>query len=151
MNDSIELFRRISDATANSPLRMVTRQLPFISAAHELIEFVIDYVENVRERPVLPSVEPGYLRPLLPDKPPYRREEWSKIMPDIERCIMPGVSISPVVAWPSPENTPALSVRVVGVVWTAAWPKWSCIIQSTFKGRTLASHPNSGSSMVQMR
>lgn len=57
-----------------------------------MIEFVIDYVENVRERPVLPSVEPGYLRPLLPDKPPYRREEWAKIMPDIEKYIMPGVS-----------------------------------------------------------
>lgn len=62
-------------------------------AAHELIEFVIDYVENIRERPVLPSVEPGYLQPLLPDKAPYLREPWAKIMPDIERYIMPGVSI----------------------------------------------------------
>lgn len=62
------------------------------SAAHELIEFVIDYVENIRDRPVLPSVEAGYLRPLLPDKAPYRREPWSKIMPDIEKYIMPGVS-----------------------------------------------------------
>lgn len=57
-----------------------------------MIEFVIDYVENIRQRPVLPSVEPGYLRPLLPDQAPYRREAWSKIMPDIERYIMPGVS-----------------------------------------------------------
>lgn len=62
------------------------------SAAHELIEFVIDYVENIRDRTVLPSVEAGYLSPLLPDKPPYRREAWSKIMPDIEKYIMPGVS-----------------------------------------------------------
>lgn len=62
-------------------------------AAHELIEYIIDYVENVRDRPVLPSVEPGYLKPLLPDKAPYLREPWAKIMPDIERFIMPGVSV----------------------------------------------------------
>lgn len=64
----------------------------FKEAAHELIDFVVDYVENIRERTVLPSVEPGYLQPLLPNKAPYRREAWSKIMPDIERYIMPGVS-----------------------------------------------------------
>lgn len=63
-----------------------------ISAAHELIDFVVDYVENVRDRQVLPSVRPGYLKPLIPDKPPYRAESWGKIMPDIERYIMPGVS-----------------------------------------------------------
>uniref|UniRef100_A0A6G1SD25 Aromatic-L-amino-acid decarboxylase n=1 Tax=Aceria tosichella TaxID=561515 RepID=A0A6G1SD25_9ACAR len=70
----------------------------FRKAAHELIDFVIDYVENVRDRPVLPSVEPGYLSPLLPDKPPYLREPWSKIMPDIERYIMPGMT-----HWHSPK------------------------------------------------
>lgn len=63
-------------------------------AAHELIDFVVDYMENVRDRPVLPSVQPGYLRPLIPDRAPYLREPWSKIMPDIERYIMPGVSRS---------------------------------------------------------
>lgn len=63
-------------------------------AAHELIEFVINYTENIRERPVLPSVEAGYLRPLLPDKAPYQREPWAKIMPDIEKYIMPGVSFN---------------------------------------------------------
>lgn len=50
-------------------------------------------MENIRERPVLPSVEPGYLQPLIPDKPPYLRETWEQIMPDIERLIMPGVSM----------------------------------------------------------
>lgn len=79
------------------------------SAAHELIEFVIDYVENVRDRPVLPSVEPGYLKPLLPDKAPYRREPWSAIMPDIEKYIMPGVSRL-LLSVPSASDTPYRSV-----------------------------------------
>lgn len=59
-----------------------------------MIDFVVDYMENVRERPVLPSVEPGYLQPLIPDRPPYLPESWNKIMPDIEKYIMPGVSIA---------------------------------------------------------
>lgn len=41
---------------------------------------------------MLPSVEPGYLRQMLPKAAPYRRESWDEIMPDIERCIIPGVS-----------------------------------------------------------
>lgn len=65
----------------------------WLRAAHELVELVIDYVENVSRRPVLPSVEPGYLDTLLPDKAPFLGESWDKIMPDIERVIMPGVSI----------------------------------------------------------
>lgn len=64
-----------------------------LSAAHEMVEFIIDYVENIREREVLPRVKPGYLAPMVPDKAPYLRENWAKIMPDIERVIMPGVSV----------------------------------------------------------
>lgn len=78
----------IENISQNENLLNISRR-----AAHELIEFVIDYVENVSRRPVLPSVEPGYMERLLPDKAPFTRESWDKIMPDIERCIMPGVSI----------------------------------------------------------
>jgi tyrosine decarboxylase len=44
------------------------------------------------ERRVTPEVEPGYLRPLLPNDAPETGEEWNKIMNDIERVIMPGVT-----------------------------------------------------------
>lgn len=69
----------------------------------------MDYVENIRKRRVLPSVEPGYLQPLIPNRPPYLREPWSKIMPDIERYIMPGVSsalvwLGTLVTWPMASN-----------------------------------------------
>jgi aromatic-L-amino-acid decarboxylase len=52
----------------------------------------------VAERPVLPSVTPGYLRPLLPDSVPEDGEEWSKIQSDIDRVIMPGLT-----HWQSPK------------------------------------------------
>jgi len=43
-------------------------------------------------RRVLPTVEPGYIKPLLPAEAPQMPEQWKDIMADIERVIMPGVS-----------------------------------------------------------
>ena len=43
-------------------------------------------------RPVLPSVTPGYLRPLIPENAPDKPENWTDVMADIERVIMPGVT-----------------------------------------------------------
>lgn len=57
-----------------------------------MIDFIIDYVDNIRDRPVLPSVEPGYLNDLLPNSPPEEGQQWSEILPDVEKYIMPGVS-----------------------------------------------------------
>ena len=49
-------------------------------------------------RPVLPTVKPGYLRPLIPDEAPEDPENWENVMNDIERVIMPGVT-----HWHSPQ------------------------------------------------
>lgn len=43
-------------------------------------------------RRVLPTVEPGYLRPLIPETAPVKPESWQDVMADIERVIMPGVT-----------------------------------------------------------
>lgn len=42
----------------------------------------------------MPTVEPGYMKPLLPSEAPKSPEEWKDIMADIEQVIMPGVSNS---------------------------------------------------------
>lgn len=47
-------------------------------------------------RRVLPTVEPGYLRPLIPDSAPQNPDKWQDVMQDIERVIMPGVSVTSV-------------------------------------------------------
>lgn len=39
-------------------------------------------------------MEPGYLKPLLPSEAPQSPEEWKDIMADIEKVIMPGVSLN---------------------------------------------------------
>lgn len=48
-------------------------------------------------RPVLPSVEPGYLSKLLPDEMPVNSEKWQDIMKDLNQHVMPGVT-----HWQSP-------------------------------------------------
>lgn len=56
------------------------------------IDYIVNYLENIRDRPVLPSVEPGYLQNLLPKEAPEEPEKWEEIIKDMERFIMPGVS-----------------------------------------------------------
>lgn len=43
-------------------------------------------------RQVVPSVKPGYLRPLIPEQAPEKPEPWTAVMDDIERVIMSGVT-----------------------------------------------------------
>lgn len=46
----------------------------------------------LRCRRVLSTVEPGYLRALIPEHAPEQGESWQSIFQDVERVIMPGVS-----------------------------------------------------------
>ncbi|KAK5800438.1 hypothetical protein VI817_002650 [Penicillium citrinum] len=46
---------------------------------------------------VLPTVEPGYLRSLVPENPPNEPEEWAVIQKDIDSKIKPGLT-----HWQSP-------------------------------------------------
>lgn len=54
---------------------------------------VADYLENIEQRPVYPDLEPGYLRSLIPSEAPVDPENYEDIINDVERVIMPGVSL----------------------------------------------------------
>ena len=59
----------------------------------EMVDYVADYLETIDKRQPLPDVEPGYLRELIPDVAPEVGDKWDDLFKDIERVIMPGVSI----------------------------------------------------------
>jgi hypothetical protein len=59
----------------------------------EMVDFIADYLTNVRTRRVYPNVKPGYMRPLIDEEAPRHGEAWEEIFKDIERVIMPGVCI----------------------------------------------------------
>ncbi|XP_077286059.1 aromatic-L-amino-acid decarboxylase-like isoform X2 [Arctopsyche grandis] len=64
----------------------------FTAFAKEMADYIAKYLENIRDRRVLPEVQPGYLRPLMPETAPEQPEKWQDVMADIERVIMPGVT-----------------------------------------------------------
>ena len=61
-----------------------------MSTGKELVDYITDYLETIRTRPVFPNVKPGYMKDLLPDSAPINGESWQHIFADIERVIMPG-------------------------------------------------------------
>ncbi|XP_017484782.1 PREDICTED: alpha-methyldopa hypersensitive protein-like [Rhagoletis zephyria] len=61
------------------------------------LDFIADYMENIRDRDVLPSVKPGYLIDLLPKEMPEKPEQWQEVLQDINKYIKPGIT-----NWQSP-------------------------------------------------
>ncbi|KAL2259252.1 hypothetical protein VTK26DRAFT_7128 [Humicola hyalothermophila] len=64
----------------------------FREAAAAGIDDVVNYFENLGSRDVVSSVEPGYLRKLLPSEAPQEGEPWADIHKDLETKIMPGIT-----------------------------------------------------------
>lgn len=57
-----------------------------------MVDYIADYLQNIRQRRVFPDVKPGYIRHLLPEQAPELGEDWDTIFADVERVVMPGVS-----------------------------------------------------------
>ena len=56
-----------------------------------MVDYIADYLENIRDRRVFPDVQPGYMKELMPNAAPEDGESWDKIFQDVETVIMPGV------------------------------------------------------------
>ncbi|XP_025833657.1 aromatic-L-amino-acid decarboxylase [Agrilus planipennis] len=57
-----------------------------------MIDYIATYLDNIRNRDVIPSVEPGYMTKLVPEEAPTKGENWRAIMTDLEKVIMPGIT-----------------------------------------------------------
>ncbi|ETN74671.1 pyridoxal-dependent decarboxylase domain protein [Necator americanus] len=58
----------------------------------ETVDYIADYLETIHKRRVVPAIEPGYLKNLIPAEAPTRAESWETVMEDFEKLIMPGVT-----------------------------------------------------------
>ena len=65
----------------------------FREATKQLTDYIIDYIEGLRSRPVLPDVEPGYIEQVVPEEAPVDGEPWLNLFNDIDDVVMKGVSI----------------------------------------------------------
>lgn len=109
-----------------------------------MVDYIADYLENIRDRRVLPNVQPGYMRKLIPDSTPLEGESWDTIFADIEKIIMPGIT-----HWQSPHmhayfpalNSPpsllgdmlADAINCLGFTWVSL-----NLIEEGHKGQTKA-------------
>lgn len=102
----------------------------FREAAHTAIEEIIQYYDTLPSRPVLSTVTPGYLRPLLPSGPPQTGEAWPAIQADIERVIMPGLTHwqSPnfMAFFPANSTFPGMLGELYSAAFTAPAFNWMC-------------------------
>lgn len=65
----------------------------FIDFGKAAIDFIANYTESLRNKNVLPDVDPGYLSQFLPEEAPQKAETWQEVLKDVERYIIPGVLI----------------------------------------------------------
>jgi aromatic-L-amino-acid/L-tryptophan decarboxylase len=95
------------------------------------LDWVADYLERLREFPVLAQVEPGEIRSRLPTEPPEAPEPFRAILGDIDEVLMDGVT-----HWQSPRyfayfvstaseagilaEMLAASLNQVGILWRAS-------------------------------
>ncbi len=70
----------------------------FRKHAHELVEWMAGYMENVGNLPVKSSVAPGEIFEKIPDVPPQFPESFGLVMKDFNEIIMPGIT-----HWQSPD------------------------------------------------
>ena len=69
----------------------------FRKNAYKTIDWIVDYMKNVEDYPVLSQVKPGEIRSQLPEKAPAQGESFDVMLKDIEDIVMPGVT-----HWQSP-------------------------------------------------
>jgi aromatic-L-amino-acid decarboxylase len=64
----------------------------FKKYGHELIDFIVDYLEHIENKPVLAQIQPGDIKSKLPKIPPGKGEQIEKIIEDVNKIIMPGMT-----------------------------------------------------------
>ncbi len=64
----------------------------FRNHAHELVEWMASYMENIEDYPVKSQVSPGEIFSKLPDAPPLHPEPFGSFLKDFNEIIMPGIT-----------------------------------------------------------
>ncbi|KAJ5560695.1 hypothetical protein N7513_003094 [Penicillium frequentans] len=102
----------------------------FRTAAHSAIDDILGYFDSVPDRRVLPALDPGYLRPLIPENPPTEPEAWDQIQQDVDTKIKPGLTHwqSPnfMAYYPASVTYPSILGEMYSAAFTAPAFNWLC-------------------------
>ena len=69
----------------------------FRRRGHAMIDWIADYYARIETFPVLSRVKPGEIRSQLPPQAPLKGDAFDKVLSDIDRVILPGIT-----HWQSP-------------------------------------------------
>ena len=64
----------------------------FRQFAHEMVDWMADYLDGVERYPVKPKVRPGQIAEQLPDEPPQDGEPMDRIWSDFRSIAVPGMT-----------------------------------------------------------
>ncbi|KFZ15798.1 hypothetical protein V501_02548 [Pseudogymnoascus sp. VKM F-4519 (FW-2642)] len=102
----------------------------FKEAATSAIDEIVNYYDTLPDRNVLSSVEPGYLRKILPSGPPEKGESWQDIQKDIEEKIIPGLTHwqhpNFMAFFPASSSFPGMLGELYSAAFTAPAFNWIC-------------------------
>jgi len=82
-----------SDAGGAPPRTMTMSPEDFRRYGHQLIDWLADYHETLASRPVMATTRPGEVRDALPVAPPAEPEAFADIVADLDRVVLPGLSL----------------------------------------------------------
>lgn len=69
----------------------------FRRQGHAVVDWIADYHKRIETFPVLSQVQPGEIQSKLPNEAPEQGEAFTKILSDVDRIILPGIT-----HWQSP-------------------------------------------------
>ncbi len=114
----------------NEPVRTVSAD-EFRRAAYAHADWIANYLERVREHPVLPSIKPGAFAASLPPSAPEQGETLEQILADFQSGVFPALTLwnhPRFFAWFSISSTPpsiladflVSAVNVNAMLWKAS-------------------------------
>lgn len=84
-----------TNAAAKTSFHMTPEE--FRKQGHAVVDWIADYYERIESFPVLSQVNPGEIRASLPKEAPPQAEPFEKILADVDKFILPGIT-----HWQSP-------------------------------------------------
>ncbi len=82
----------LSPAPTSKDVRPLSPE-EFRRYGHRLIDWLADYQESLSDRPVMAKTRPGEVRDALPATPPGEPEEFGAVIEDLDRVVLPGLSL----------------------------------------------------------
>src|SRR3712207_6462317 len=90
MTDAHSFLAPVAEPPATAPGDLPPAD--FATYAHQLVDWIAEYLARPERYPVLAQVRPGEVRSQLPATPPATGEPLGDILADFHRTILPGVT-----------------------------------------------------------